>query len=75
MNQSHGVDPAQFINTWLTSRAAAMAAIGKPVIVEEFGKQLPVPATAAQIASNRDPVFQAVYDALKNLDNVKGVLL
>ena len=52
-----------------------MAAIGKPVIVEEFGKQLPVPATAAQIASDRDPVFRAVYDALKTLDNIKGVLL
>lgn len=50
-----------------------MAAIGKPLVIEEFGKQLPIPATAAQISQTRDPIFRAVYSALQNLPNVKGV--
>lgn len=74
VNSSNGVDPVQFINTWLQIRSDAMSAIGKPLVIEEFGKQLPVPSTAADISQTRDPIFRAIYSALQNLPNVKGML-
>lgn len=52
-----------------------MAALGKPLVIEEFGKQLPVPANASVIAETRDPIFRAIYSALQNLENVKGSCL
>lgn len=71
-NTTFGVDPVNFINTWLNTRSADMAAIGKPLVVEEFGKQLPVPSNASVIAETRDRIFRAIYSALQNLENVKG---
>ena len=71
MNTTFGVDPKAFINTWISQRAADASSLGKPLIVEEFGKQLQE-FTPANIAAVRDPVFADVYAALQNEDIVKG---
>ena len=73
MNSTFGVDPTDFIRKWVAQRAKDASALGKPLVIEEFGKQL-VDFSAANIAKVRDPVFKAVYDSLQNLDIVKGTL-
>ena len=72
MNTTFGVDPTDFIQKWVAQRAKDASALGKPLVIEEFGKQL-VDFSAANIAKVRDPVFKAVYDSLQNLDVVKGM--
>ena len=72
VNTTFGVDPKAFISAWIAQRAADAVSLGKPLIIEEFGKQLPVPAGAATIASVRDPIFADIYSALQNVDVVKG---
>ena len=54
-------DPVTFIGSWLTSHINYSKALGKPFIVEEFGKSLDKrdPGTIAEV---RDPVFKVVYD-------------
>ena len=58
-------DPAGFTKSWLTSHINNAKSLGKPLIVEEFGKSLDMrsPQTIAEV---RDPVFAAVYDALSD---------
>ena len=58
-------DPVSFINSWLTSHINNAKSLGKPFIVEEFGKALDK-HDADSIAKVRDPVFTAVYDALSD---------
>lgn len=72
MNETFGVDPTDFINKWVAQRAKDASALGKPLVIEEFGKQLQ-DFSASNIAKVRDPVFKAVYDSLQNLDIVKGM--
>ena len=72
MNTTFGVDPTEFIQKWVAQRAKDALALRKPLVIEEFGKQL-VDFSAANIAKVRDPVFKAVYDSLQNLDVVKGM--
>ena len=72
VNSTFGVDPADFINKWVAQRAKDASALGKPLVIEEFGKQL-VDFSPSNIAQVRDPVFKAVYDSLQNLDVVKGM--
>lgn len=64
-------DPVRFISTWLTSHIDNARSLGKPFIVEEFGKSLDKhdPGT---IATVRDPIFKVVYDALSNSLNSDG---
>ena len=58
-------DPVSFIKSWLASHINNAKSLGKPFIVEEFGKALDK-HDAASIAKVRDPVFKAVYDALSD---------
>ena len=74
VNTTYGVDPKVFINNWIAQRAADAASLNKPLVIEEFGKQLQE-FTAANIAAVRDPVFADIYAALQNVDNVKGQAL
>lgn len=73
-NTTFGVDPKVFVNNWISARIADAVSLNKPLVIEEFGKQLPVPADAATIASVRDPIFADIYAALQNTDIVKGMM-
>lgn len=72
VNTTFGVDPTDFINKWVAQRAADASALGKPLVIEEFGKQLQE-FSPANIAEVRNPVFAAIYASLQNLDVVKGM--
>lgn len=72
-NETFRVDPKVFVNNWISARAADAVSLNKPLVIEEFGKQLPVPADAATIASVRNPIFADIYAALQNIDIVKGM--
>ena len=48
----------------MDSHSADCAQLGKPFVLEEFGKNVTVPVTAAGIAAERDPAFQTVYTKL-----------
>ena len=65
------MDPKDFINKWIAQRAADASSLNKPLVIEEFGKQLQE-FTPANIAAVRDPVFADIYAALQNEDIVKG---
>lgn len=71
MNSTFGVDATDFIDKWVAQRAKDASALGKPLVIEEFGKQLQ-DFSAANIAAVRNPVFQTIYDSLQNLEVVKG---
>ena len=68
-------DPASFTKTWLAAHRQNAQSLSKPFIVEEFGKSVSR-RDPGLIASVRDPVFTAVYDALadslKSGGNFKG---
>ena len=53
-----------FFNSWVDGHSADCARLGKPFVLEEFGKNVTVPVTAAGIAAERDPAFQTVYAKL-----------
>ncbi|KAL3133352.1 hypothetical protein ABBQ38_007225 [Trebouxia sp. C0009 RCD-2024] len=72
VNATDGVNPADFISKWIAQRAADASSLGKPLVIEEFGKQLQ-DFSAASIAEIRDPIFRDIYAALQNLETVKGV--
>ncbi len=55
---------AAFFAAWVDGHAADCAALGKPFILEEFGKNVTVPVTPAGIAATRDPAFASVYAKL-----------
>lgn len=74
VNATDGVNPADFISKWIAQRAADASSLGKPLVIEEFGKQLQ-DFSAASIAEIRDPIFRDIYAALQNLETVKGGLL
>jgi len=54
-----------FMKTWIDGHVDDAAALGKPVLLQEFGKTLPKvragAAWAKQVAEKRDPSFAAVY--------------
>lgn len=54
-----------FIGSWLTSHIDNARSLGKPFIVEEFGKSLSKrdPGTIAEV---RNPIFKVVYDQLSD---------
>lgn len=74
MNSTFGVDATDFIDKWVAQRARDASALGKPLVMEEFGKQLE-DFSAGNIAAVRNPVFQAIYDSLQDLEVVKGTPL
>lgn len=65
-------DPAGFTTAWLTAHINNAQTLGKPFIVEEFGKSISArdPAT---IATVRDPIFTAVYNMLNSNLKADGV--
>ena len=58
-------DPVGFTTAWLNSHIKNAQTLGKPFIVEEFGKSVNArdPGT---ISTVRDPVFTAVYNMLSS---------
>ncbi|KAK9826448.1 hypothetical protein WJX81_007622 [Elliptochloris bilobata] len=52
-----GVD---FVTSWLDAHIAAAASLGKPLLVEEFGKVVTADTDACD-SSERSPYFEAVY--------------
>ena len=48
----------------MDGHSADCARLGKPFVLEEFGKNVTVPVTAAGIAAERDPALQTVYAKL-----------
>lgn len=51
---------------WLRTHALVAAEqLGKPLLVEEFGKKVPPGANAAVIKELRDPVFRSVYSSVE----------
>lgn len=55
----------EFMHAWIDGHAADAAALGKPIILQEFGKTLPKPKNAAAwtraVRETRDLAFKAVY--------------
>ena len=71
VNATYAVNPTEFVSKFVAQRAADAASLGKPLIIEEFGKQLQ-DFSAASIAETRDPIFRDIYASLQNMENVKG---
>lgn len=65
-------DPASFTTAWLTSHIANAQSLGKPFIVEEFGKSINA-RDATTISTVRDPVFTAVYNMLNSNLKADGI--
>jgi len=65
-------DPVSFTTAWLTAHIANAQSLGKPFIVEEFGKSINArdPTT---ISTVRDPVFTAVYNMLNSNLKADGI--
>ncbi|DBA97559.1 hypothetical protein WJX77_001628 [Trebouxia sp. C0004] len=65
-------DPVSFTTAWLTAHIANAQSLGKPFIVEEFGKSISArdPTT---ISTVRDPVFTAVYNMLNSNLKADGI--
>jgi mannan endo-1,4-beta-mannosidase len=54
-----------FLQTWMGAHAAECSQVGKPLIIEEFGKTVDnLPVQNGDITANRDPFFQNVYSYL-----------
>ena len=64
--QEPGTYDEPFFAAWMASHQSACAALGKPLILEEFGKNSTVdeglPVLEASIESIRAPVMSMVYD-------------
>jgi hypothetical protein len=68
-------DPS-FLTTWLEKHAEdAQTRLGKPLVLEEVGLKLSGDATAADIASKRDPIFSGCYDAVEESISAGGALV
>ena len=65
-------DPVNFTTSWLTAHIANAQSLGKPFIVEEFGKSINA-RDANTISTVRDPVFTAVYNMLNSNLKADGI--
>lgn len=55
-----------FLELWIQQHAADAAAMGKPFIIEEFGKEVHLESGAqANITSIRGPFYRKVYQQLQ----------
>lgn len=55
-----------FMEHWLEEHAKDAAQLGKPLLLEEFGKKLNnLPATDQEILQVKDPVFKSVYSSIE----------
>jgi mannan endo-1,4-beta-mannosidase len=61
-------DPSQpdWVQNWIRTHQAASEALGKPMLVQEFGKL----ASDSNILQTRDPYYAAVYESI--LDSVES---
>ncbi|KAK9817174.1 hypothetical protein WJX72_010656 [[Myrmecia] bisecta] len=59
---------------WVNAHLSDAASLGKPAVLEEFGKDVPLPITAQGIASKRNPYFASVFSRLNDSITHKGVL-
>lgn len=66
---------ASFLATWITSHVeSAEQRLGKPLLVEEFGKGLELRATTDHISTVRNPVFRTVYAEAERLLEERSAL-
>eukprot|EP01023_Acetabularia_acetabulum_P065556 TRINITY_DN869_c6_g1_i2.p1 TRINITY_DN869_c6_g1~~TRINITY_DN869_c6_g1_i2.p1 ORF type:complete len:480 (-),score=73.57 TRINITY_DN869_c6_g1_i2:224-1663(-) len=54
-----------FITTWIQGKIQEAKLLGKPLVLQEFGKGTQSMSDAGEIASVRDPVYQLVYSILE----------
>eukprot|EP00891_Asterochloris_glomerata_P001911 jgi/Astpho2/1911/Aster-x1048 len=77
INQSYGQDPVAFSTSWINAHLADSTSLGKPFVLEEFGKQT-ISANTTQTTLYRNPVFAAVFNSfassLQSNGPFKGVL-
>lgn len=57
----------EFMDHWLDEHAKDAAELGKPLLLEEFGKKMTIhpPATVQQISQVKDPVFVSIYKSIE----------
>lgn len=72
VNTTYKKDPVAFAKSWLSAHMKSSEGLGKPFVVEEFGKNI-YDRSPDNIAKVRDPVFAAVYDALADSLKSGGV--
>ena len=64
-----------FLEIWIKQHAADAAALGKPFMIEEFGKEVHLESgTAANITSVRGPFYRKVYQQLQDSIAADGPL-
>lgn len=64
-----------FLETWIKQHAADAKAMGKPFMIEEFGKEVHLESGAqANISSIRGPFYRKVYQQLQESLNADGPL-
>jgi mannan endo-1,4-beta-mannosidase len=52
-------DEIQFLNNWISTHESICQALGKPLVLEEFGKESY--PNASEIQQRRDPIFDFVF--------------
>ena len=57
-----GSGGGDFVGAWIAAHIAAATSLGKPLLIEEFGKIVTQDSAAAD-ASERNPYYSAVYKA------------
>ncbi|KAK9866630.1 hypothetical protein WJX84_008538 [Apatococcus fuscideae] len=62
-----------FINNWLTTHSQVASQLGKPLILEEFGREIDADTDSAR-ASERNPTFTQVYNYVQNSIQTGGSL-
>ncbi|KAK9861038.1 hypothetical protein WJX84_009430 [Apatococcus fuscideae] len=62
-----------FINNWLTSHSQVASQLGKPLILEEFGRELDSDSDSAR-STERNPTFTQVYNFVQNSITTGGAL-
>eukprot|EP01024_Parvocaulis_polyphysoides_P038581 TRINITY_DN346_c0_g1_i2.p1 TRINITY_DN346_c0_g1~~TRINITY_DN346_c0_g1_i2.p1 ORF type:complete len:516 (-),score=70.28 TRINITY_DN346_c0_g1_i2:1578-3125(-) len=54
-----------FLRNWIEGKIQEANSLGKPLVLQEFGKGTESMTDAAEIASVRDPVYELVYSMLE----------
>ncbi|KAK9825831.1 hypothetical protein WJX81_000642 [Elliptochloris bilobata] len=63
-----------FSQNWIQSHMRAAASLNKPLILEEFGKELGTPVVLSNITERRDPYFREIYNELLSSLRSNGIL-
>ena len=65
----------EFLEIWIKQHAADAAAMGKPFMIEEFGKEVHLESgSAANMSSVRGPFYRKVYQELQDSIAADGPL-